>query len=200
MKKVFKNIKYDRYYKEILPYLKKEKNQQYFAVILTLSASIFFALFAINPTLSTVTHLRREVLDSRSVNKKLSDKINNLSSLSQEYQVIQKDIPYILDAIPNQPESLVLTAQIQSIAQSSEIKLSNIEISPMSLDVPESTSSSSLIFALSADGSYESIKKFVSNLIDMQRIVSIDTISISKPEITIDEVRLSIKGSAHFKK
>ncbi len=200
MKKVFKNIKYDRYYKEILPYLKKEKNQQYFAVILTLSASIFFALFAINPTLSTVTHLRREVLDSRSVNKKLSDKISNLSSLSQEYQVIQKDIPYILDAIPNQPESLVLTAQIQSIAQSSEIKLSNIEISPMSLDVPESTSSSLLIFDLSADGSYESIKKFVSNLIDMQRIVSIDTISISKPEITIDDVKLSIKGSAHFKK
>ena len=140
MKKIFKNIKYDRYYKEILPYLKKEKNQQYFAVILTLGASIFFALFAINPTLSTIAHLRREVLDSKSVEKKLSDKISNLSSLSQEYQDIQRDIPYILDAVPNQPESLILTAQIQSIGQSSAITISNIEISPMSLDVLESKS------------------------------------------------------------
>lgn len=200
MKKIFKNIKYDRYYKEILPYLKKEKNQQYFAVILTLGASIFFALFAINPTLSTIAHLRREVLDSKSVEKKLSDKINNLSSLSQEYQDIQKDIPYILDAVPNRPESLILTAQIQSIAQSSAITISNIEISPMSLDVSESTSSSSLIFNLSAEGSYENIKKFVLSLIDMQRIVSVDTISVSKADIANDKVELNIKGSSYFKK
>lgn len=200
MKKIFKNIKYDRYYKEILPYLKKEKNQQYFAVILTLGASIFFALFAINPTLSTIAHLRREVLDSKSVEKKLSDKINNLSSLSQEYQDIQKDIPYILDAIPNRPESLILTAQIQSIAQSSAITISNMEISPMSLDVLESTSSSSLIFNLSAEGSYENIEKFVLSLIDMQRIVSVDTISVSKADIANDKVDLNIKGSSYFKK
>ena len=200
MKKIFKNIKYDRYYKEILPYLKKEKNQQYFAVILTLGASIFFALFAINPTLSTIAHLRREVLDSKSVEKKLSDKISNLSSLSQEYQDIQRDIPYILDAVPNQPESLILTAQIQSIAQSSAITISNIEISPMSLDVLESTSSSSLIFDLSAEGSYENIKKFVLSLIDMQRIVSVDTISVSKADIENDKVELNIKGYSYFKK
>lgn len=200
MKKIFKNIKYDRYYKEILPYLKKEKNQQYFAVILTLGASIFFALFAINPTLSTIAHLRREVLDSKSVEKKLSDKINSLSSLSQEYQNVQKDIPYVLDAIPNKPESLILTAQIQSIAQSSAVTISNIQISPMSLDVLESTNSSSLTFNLSANGSYEDIKKFVSSLVDMQRIVSVDAISVSKTEIADDKVDLSIKGSSYFKK
>lgn len=200
MKNIFKNIKYDRYYKEILPYLKKEKNQQYFAVILTLGASIFFALFAINPTISTIAHLRREVLDSKSVEKKLSDKINNLSSLSQEYQNIQKDIPYILDAIPNKPESLILAAQIQSIAQSSAVTISDIEVSPMSLDVLESTNSSSLTFTLSANGSYEDIKKFVSSLIDMQRIVSVDAISVSKTDIADDKVNLSIKGSSYFKK
>lgn len=200
MKKIFKNIKYDRYYKEILPYLKKEKNQQYFAVILTLGASIFFALFAINPTISTIAHLRREVLDSKSVEKKLSDKINNLSSLSQEYQNIQKDIPYILDAIPNKPESLILAAQIQSIAQSSAVTISDIEVSPMSLDVLESTNSSSLTFTLSANGSYEDIKKFVSSLIDMQRIVSVDAISVSKTDIADDKVDLNIKGSSYFKK
>lgn len=200
MEKIFKNIKYDRYYKEILPYLKKEKNQQYFAVILTLGASIFFALFAINPTISTIAHLRREVLDSKSVEKKLSDKINSLSSLSQEYQNIQKDIPYVLDAIPNKPESLILTAQIQSIAQSSAITISNIEVSPMSLDVLESTNSSSLTFNLSANGSYENIEKFIFSLIDMQRIVSVDAILISKEDIEDDKVELNIKGSSYFKK
>lgn len=200
MKKIFKNLKYEKYYKDILPYLKKEKNKQYFTVILTLGASIFFALFAINPTLSTIIKLRKEVTDSKFVEEKLSKKINSLSSLSQQYQVIQKDIPYILDAIPQQPEAPILVAQIQSIAQDSTVELTKLEVSPINLTSQPATKSSSFIFELTGKSSYENLQKFISSLINMQRIVSVDSISITKTEEIDQNLQITIKGSAYFKK
>ncbi len=200
MKKIFKNIKYEKYYKDILPYLKKEKNKQYFTVILTLGASIFFALFAINPTLSTITKLRKEVEDSKFVEEKLSKKINSLSSLSQQYQIIQKDIPFILDAIPQQPEAPILVAQIQSIAQDSTVNLTKLEVSPINLTSQPATESSSFMFELTGKSSYENLQKFTSSLINMQRIVSVDSISITKTEEIDQNLQITIKGSAYFKK
>lgn len=200
MKKIFKNIQYEKYYRDILPYLKKDKNQQYFAVIITLGASIFFALFAINPTLSTIVKLRKDVTDSREVEAKLSAKITNLSSLSQAYQDITDDIPYVLNAIPPKPEAPTLIAQIQSIAQASSVSISDVKTDPIILITPDSTQSSSLYFDLSAKSDFEGLSIFVSKLTNMERVVSIDSISISKTEGEIINLSINIKGSAYYKK
>jgi len=201
MKKNFKGIKYEKYYKDILPYLKKHKNQQYFAAILTLSASIFFALFAINPTLSTIVKLRKEVVDSRFVESRLSQKINNLSNLSTEYINIKSDIPFILDAIPDQPEAPTLIGQIQSIAQASNLTISNLEVSKIDLiNQNVATKSSSFTFDLTGISAYENLQSFISDLTNMQRVISIEAISISKTEGSSDNLQLNLKGSAYFKK
>lgn len=207
MKKIFKNIKYEKYYKDILPYLKKDRNQQYLGIILTFTATIFFALFAINPTLSTIAKLRKEVMDSKLVDQKLSEKINNLSLLSSAYQDIKDDIPFVIDAIPTRPEAPTLVAQIQSIAQNSEVSISGLSISPVSLVAEESTNSSAFTFEFSAKADFEKINKFISDLVDMQRIVFIDRISISRPSPESESKSKSdnnldtnIKGSVYFKK
>lgn len=205
MKKIFKNIKYEKYYKDILPYLKKDRNQQYLGIILTFTATIFFALFAINPTLSTIARLRKEVMDSKLVDQKLSEKINNLSLLSSAYQDIKDDIPFVIDAIPTQPEAPTLVAQIQSIAKNSEVLISGLSISPVSLVAKDSTKSSAFTFEFSAKGNFEKINKFISDLVDMQRIVFIDRISISRSNSESESksdnnLDTNIKGSVYFKK
>ncbi len=200
MRKIFKSIKYEKYYKDILPYLKKEKNQQYFTAILTLGASIFFALFAINPTLSTIIKLRKEVADSKFVEEKLSQKINNLSSLSTEYQNIQKDLPFVLDAIPLQPEAPILVAQVQSVAQDASVGIANIGVSPINLTSGAATQSSSFMFELTGQANYKNLQKFTTDLINIQRVVSVNTISITKTAQTGQNLQIDIKGSAYFKK
>lgn len=200
MKKIFKNIKYEKYYKDILPYLRKEKNQQYFTVILTTGATILFALFAINPTLSTIVKLRREINDSRFVEKRLSEKIKNFSSLSSEYQNIQRDLPFVLDAIPKKPEAPTLVAQIQSIANDSEVRISKLDVASINLITQDASTSSPFAFEITGQGDYENLQKFISDLINMQRIVSVDSISISKDTETNEDLEINIKGSAYFKK
>jgi len=199
MKKIFKNIKYEKYYKDILPYLKKEKNQQYLTAILTLGATIFFALFAINPTLSTIAKLKREIADSRFVEQQLTEKISNLSRLSTQYQNIQQDLPFILDAIPQRPEAPTLVAQIQSIAQESSVGISKLDVAPIKLATQDASISSSFVFELTGQGDYDGLQKFIQDLSDMQRLVSVDSISITKDTSSGVGLELNLKGSAFFK-
>ena len=200
MKKMFKGIKYEKYYKDLLPYFKKEKNQRYFTIILTLGASIFFTLFAINPTLSTISKLRKELEDSKFVEQKLSQKINNLSSLSTGYQSIQEDIPLIHDAIPLQPEAPLLVAQIQSIAQDSGVSVTELKVLPINLNSQSATVSSAFGFQLTVEANYEGLQTFTSNLTNMQRVISIDGISITKTEEGEQNLEIDINGSAFYKK
>ncbi len=199
MKKVFKGIKYEKYYKDILPYLKKQKNQEYFAIILTLGATIFFALFAINPTISTIVKLRKEIEDSKFVESALTKKINNLSSLSTEYSVIQSDIPVVLDAIPEQPQAPTLVGQIQTIAQGSNVVIEKLDVSEVGLNEAGASTSSKFSFELTGTSNYESLDSFISELITMQRIVSLEKISLTKNSDS-ETLQLDIKGSAYYKK
>ena len=179
MKSLFKSSNYEKYYKDLIPYLKKEKNQQYIALILTLSASIFFFLFAINPTLSTIANLKKQVSDAKFVEEKLTQKINNLSSLSQEYLVLEEDIPIVLDAIPLSPEAPTLVGQIQTLANQSSIKITNIEILPVELNDKNATKSSFFVFKVTGNSSFENIQKFLADLTNKQRLASIDFVQIS---------------------
>ncbi len=199
MKKVFKGIKYEKYYKDILPYLKKQKNQEYFMVILTLGATIFFALFAINPTLSTIVKLRKEIEDSRFVESALTNKINHLSSLSTQYSEIQSDIPVILDAIPEQPQAPTLVGQIQTIAQTTSISIEELDISEVGLTDEGASKSSKFNFNLTATSTYENLKNFISELVIMQRIVSLEKITLTKNSDT-ESIQLDLQGTAYYKK
>lgn len=198
MKKIFKGIKYEKYYKDILPYIKKQKNQEYLTAILTLGATIFFALFAINPTISTIFKLKKEIEDSRFVESALTKKINNLSSLSTEYSVIQADIPMVLDAIPEQPQAPTLVGQIQTIAQSSNITVEKLDVSEVGLNEKGASTSSKFNFELTGTSTYESIENFISELITMQRIVSVESISLTKNSDS-ETLQVDISGSAYYK-
>jgi len=198
MKNFFKPSNYEKYYKDLVPYLKKEKNQKYLTIILTLSASIFFFLFAINPTVSTIVKLKKQITDAQFVEGKLSQKITNLSSLSQQYQEIQSDIPLILDAIPTTPEAPSLVGQIQTIAADSSVQIGDIDIGTVILNSKDSSESSSFTYTATGQGSFTDTQIFISNLTTMQRALSITSIQITRS--TGDSVSFIIKGLAYFKK
>src|SRR5687767_10764921 len=81
-----------------------EKTKNLSAIILTFLALSFFGLFAINPTISTIVQLKKEIADNQEVNQKLEEKITNLSTLQQKYNLLQNDIPFIFSAIPQNPQ------------------------------------------------------------------------------------------------
>ncbi len=185
----------------MLPDFKEERMQKFTTLVFTLIALAFFGLFAINPTLSTIANLNKQLSDNKYVDQQLQTKINNLYSLQQAYAQIQPDMTYVLSAIPNNPQVPIFAAQIQSLAQSNNIALTGFQTFPVQVPDPSTPQKNvyAFSFSLTATGTYQDISKFVNAIIAMQRIVSVDTYSISKQTQQGQLPQLNFRGTIYFK-
>lgn len=198
MKDFLKNNQYDRYYRELLPYFKEEKTQRTIMLVLTFGASIFFLLFAIGPTVSTIAKLNKQIADSKFVESRLTQKINNLSTLSQSYNNISGDLAVVTDAVPTQANAPSLAALIQGVAKNTSSEITSLSVSQIDLSSKPATLSSAFTFSISAQGTYDSLKSFVNGLSNMQRVVTIDSLQLSNNS-GADSLQAEIAGSAFYK-
>lgn len=197
---LFKNLQKKKYF-EMLPDFKEERTQKFTTLVFTIVALSFFGLFAINPTLSTIANLNKQLSDSKFVDRELQSKINNLYLLQQKYDQLTPDMPYVLDSFPKNPEVPLLVAQLQSLAQTSNVAITGLQT--FEIEIPNSSANTkkyyAFSFSMSANGSYESISKFVDSMIKMQRIVSINILSLSRNSGEGPSTQLNFKGTAYFK-
>lgn len=185
-----------------LPYLSEERSQKFFYIVLTLLALSFFGFFAINPTVSTILKLRKELVDSEFVFKELETKIKNLSSLRTQYDSMQSDLPVITDAITTEPNVHLLFAQIQAASQQSNIKikkLQNFEVEILKNTNTPGKKYHSYSFVIVGNGTFANISDFVSTIRSMQRIIDIDIFSITSAIGQNDPLEFNIQGIAFFK-
>lgn len=192
-------------YLEFLPKFKEEKTQKFTTLVFTLLAFSFFGFFAINPTLSTIAALKKELSDNEFVNQKLDEKISNLSILNQKYDLLREDLSSITSIMPPNPNPTLLAGQIQAIAAENNVKLSSLQIFEIEISKnirPDSTedpkSYSKFIFSFGAKGSYTDLKKFLASFTDFQRIITIESISVRGANNSTMEI--DIKASSYFKK
>jgi Tfp pilus assembly protein PilO len=201
---ILKNIKKDQYQKyiDIIPELKSEKNEKLVMIILTAIAIIILGIFAIQPTISTILSLQKQLEDSRLYESKLSEKIDNLSKLDQEYSKIKDDLPLILDAVPQKSEIATLSALLQAISISSKTKLTSLGIQKVELSkqVIKSKPFSIFEYNLGAEGNYSDLISILESSMNFQRILTINNVTIVK---TIAEnsikLQLNINGHSYFK-
>ncbi|MEK7534155.1 MAG: type 4a pilus biogenesis protein PilO [Patescibacteria group bacterium] len=198
--KNIKDITKARYF-GALPNFKNEQTQKLTNIILTLITISLFGMFAINPTLSTIVRLKKELSDNEFVEHSLEEKIRNLSVLQQKHADIQEDIPYVLDSIPERPEVPLLLAQIQAIAKNTNVRIANLQNLAVELfrqNIGEKKYYS-YSFSLSGSGNFEDISAFFSKIVNMQRIISIDTFSIDSTADKAGALRFSLRGLAYYK-
>lgn len=199
MKQILRTVDYEKYYRDILPYFKEEKNQRYFMLMLTFGASIFFLLFAISPTLSTIANLNKQITDSKFVDEKLNTKIKNLSSLSQSYNDISDELPILDIAIPPKPNAPELEAQFQAVAQNSSSTILNLSVSAIDLGNKQATSSATFSFSIAIKGMYDSLNAFMNGITNMQRAVTLDSINVSNSADDPSTLQAEIRGTAFYK-
>ena len=201
---ILKGIKKDQYekYLELIPELKSEKNEKLVMITLTIIAAIILGVFAINPTLSTITNLQKQVDDSKFFESKLSEKITNLSNLNQQYQNIQNDLPLVFDAVPKNSDIATLAATLQAITNNSKVKLINLQIqkAEISKKAVSSKEYSTYEFSATCEGNYQDLILFLNNSINFQRILTINSISVVKSTTSTGiALQISISGNAYFK-
>ncbi len=201
-KNYFENISAKRYkaYLKILPKIESDRSRIFIALIFTFFAISFFGIFAINPTLTTIFDLRRQHDDAVFVKTKLDEKTENLGSLSRQYLEIENDLPYVMSAIPNNPEVPTLTGQIQALIEKHGLEQSSIQVSEVELarSEPANDDASFTVFIV-ADGTYDNLVGFTNSLADFNRLVVIESISITKSQES-DDLSMSLRARSFFKK
>ncbi len=192
---------YNKTYLEVLPHFKEQKAQAFLNLILTLITFTFFGIFAISPTLSTISQLQKQLADSKFADQKLQEKIANLSSLQTSYNLLTNDIPIVLSALPENPTVPLLFAYVNATAQESHVIIDKVQSLQVELNKPKEQESqySSFKFSIIAEGSYQDIMNFLSSLTNFNRIVSIDNIALTKAAKTGVQ-QITINGIAYFKK
>ena len=196
---ILKSIKQDRYekYLEHVPNFKSEKNEKLITIILTITASIILGIFALNPTLSTIVSLQKQIYETN-----LQEKINNLATLEQKYQKMKGDLPTVFAAVPKTAEIATLAATLQTIVSSTSAKLINLQTLQVELSkqILSGKKYSSYGFDLTAQGEYKDLLMILEKLINFQRIVTINNISIVKSVSTTETtLQINVSGNAYFK-
>lgn len=186
-------------YKNFSPILKQEKTQKFSTLILTLVALSLFGVFAINPTITTIIHLQKQLSDNHFIDQKLQEKIINLNSLQTQFSSIKEDLPIILNAIPQKPTVPLLAAQLQGVAQKNQVTVERLQVFQVELSKQQNIKGhGSFGFTMDIEGSHANITKFLSSLIGFERIVSIENIALGNSK-TKDILTLSLRGKAYFK-
>lgn len=200
-KTIFNNLYTSKYF-EKLPDFKEKKIQAFITIALTLVALSFFGIFAISPTVSTIVNLQKQSEDNTFVEQKLDLKLTNLRTLTQNYQTIEPDLPYIYNAIPKTPEVPQFMGQLAALGTANSITITRLQTFEVDLTKVQGSMEkfSTVGFAIEAEGSYTNLINYINTLANFQRIVILEAISLSKGNERNTNIKLSIRGKSFFKK
>jgi len=162
-------------------------------LFLSVGAVIFFAIFAIRPTLLTISDLINEIEEKEALDQQLTQKIAALSTAQTTYLQIQDRVFLLDQAVPAQPEFLNAVGVIEKVASEQELLVSGITANEIpseeSVEVAaDDVSQTVLPISVNVTGSFIDIKAFVEELVQLRRAYVIDTITFSTNEERVQEV------------
>jgi len=199
-KTLLKNISKELATSNVFPMLREKRMQSFITIGLTLFSLSIFGLFAINPTITTIINLRRQLADDQFVDNQLQEKIANLSTLQQKYSSLQLDLPFVLAAVPPSHQMPQLIGQIRSLASQNNVLIKRIQTNTVVIPAARSQQESSYIFSLTAEGDQDAINHFIMSLVTFERIIGIESLFLNKANNQNGVSNtLDITGKAFFK-
>lgn len=188
-----------REYLKLLPDMKKESTRTFVMLVLTFGALSFFGIFAINPTLSTIADLQKQISDDQSVDQQLKTKIDNLSSLEQQYTQFGTTLDTIYNAVPQTADAPLLSAQLGALAKKHSLSITNFRIAEVQLaTMQKNPRVQSFTFTLQATGNYTDMINFSSELATLNRIITVESMEIGRDSQT-NNVELTLVAREYFK-
>lgn len=155
-----------------------------FELFLSIGAILFFAVFAIRPTLLTMSDLLKEIEDKRTLDKQLVQKIAALSTAQSLYLNSQEKL-YVLDeAIPTNPDLLYSLKIIEKIASDEGLVINQLGVT----EIPDEKETDltfaqlkrqNLPITITVNGDYSSIRNFVERLMESRRTFLVESVSFA---------------------
>ena len=167
----------------LIEFYKKPVARVSIELFLSLTAIIFFAIFAIQPTLKTMTELVKEIEDKRALSEKMDQKIASLSTAQSQYQLYNDQFFLLEEAIPRSASLVESLKIIEKLASENNLIIESINLSdvPDDLEVAGSDNAQRTILTFNVDvaGGYLDMSSFVEALMNSRRMLIVDQINFS---------------------
>jgi Tfp pilus assembly protein PilO len=176
--------RYNYYYRRFKVFYQKPITQVSSAVLFSLAAIIFFAVFAIRPTLITIGELLKKIETQKVTLEKAEKKVASLATAQQLYNQISGDL-YVIDAaIPPDYQIQQLLLSVEATAANLGIPISNLNMSKIVYPIEDTKTgvTQEIAFTISFEAAYPDAKIFMQNLSQLPRLMSLDSIGLSQSE------------------
>lgn len=152
-------------------------------LVFSILAVIFFAIFAIKPTLQTMSELVKEIDDKKALDNQLAQKIASLNTAQAQYQKFSSQF-YLLDqAIPKTAMLVESLKIVEKLASSNNLVVQGITISSVPEEIIEASAEKSkretLTFNVDVAGDYLNIRQFADDIMTSRRMMIIDQVNFS---------------------
>jgi len=171
-------------------------------VIISVLAIVFLAVFAIQPTLSTMSQLVKDIEDRKKTSETLSKKIQALSEANTQLMQIKSDLKLLDNAFPLTADMNGFLLRVERIASNHSIIVETLHSSKLPKNTTTAKDKSSVLplpIQLTAKGSYIDMRNFLLELQAIDRFISVEDMSISSDTENeqiahTQQVRVNIQG------
>ena len=199
-----------RYAQDLRRYYRLPSVQVSLTIVLSLFVMAIFIAFALRPTIVSIVTLKKTIEESQKTLQQLDTKVNNLQKASAVLETIKPQLPIINTSIPNKGAmyspftSTIETLSAQSLTQleneslGSTLLFSRI-LAPFTPNKNQSVIS--MPYSVRVTGAYPDILAFLTKLLTMERVVTIDAITITREVATKSKttiVSLNVSGSTFY--
>ncbi len=187
--------RFSRYYVQLKKiYQEKPEVRASMEVLLTLVTISFFIVFAIRPTVITITSLLSDINAQREVQTKLDQKISDLSKARQVWTQEQTRLQLIDDALPTQPVPDLYLRQIEGLSSAHGVSLSSYAIEQTTLygakqkivqelesqNTDKDTASVARTrIAFTVSGQFNNLTGFMTDLDSMRKVIQVENLTLS---------------------
>ena len=151
-------------------------------IFLSIGLISLLGIFAIQPTLVTMTDLVKEIDEKTVLNEQLSKKISALQTAQSVYAGIQPRLNLLEEAVPSRPQLVRTLKIVEKLASENNVVITGIATQSVPSEEPSDTLSpkrQNMPLSISVRGDYPSIRSFVNAMLTSRRTFIVDTISFS---------------------
>jgi len=173
-------------------YQRRTDVKEFLEILLSLATISIFSIFALKPTMVTITELVKEIRKKEGVVKQLDSKISTLATAQRVFSEQQANINLLDLALPKTLSPETFSRQMEGIANVDGISfkgmtvgkavLAGTDTSKLSKEesraIPQGASAA--VFSANYSGSFESISSFLKHLESMRRPPILVSSAISK--------------------
>lgn len=206
--------KYGRYFENIKKsYLTKPHVKISLELLMTLLAVSFFALFALRPTVNTITELLSNIKSQEEINAKLDEKIKNLSLAGAVWTQEDKRRFLVNQALPQEPQPDGYLRQIEGLSARNSVSLialsvqgvllfgKEIKVENTQQNKQNRQGANTLSVSFTVSGSYKSLLAFIDELENLRRIIKVESLSFGPGKgKNSDAILLTISGNIPYYK